>query len=75
MLKVIGASGNNLKNVTGEIPVGTFTCITGVSGGGKSTFMIETLFKAAARAAERRLRTRRRRTSGSRAFPELRQGG
>ncbi len=41
--------GNNLKNVTGEIPVGTFTCITGVSGGGKSTFTIETLYKAAAR--------------------------
>ncbi|HEY5008189.1 MAG TPA: excinuclease ABC subunit A, partial [Caulobacteraceae bacterium] len=40
---------NNLKNVTGEIPVGTFTCITGVSGGGKSTFTIETLYKAAAR--------------------------
>jgi excinuclease ABC subunit A len=49
MLKVIGASGNNLKNVTGEIPLGTFTCITGVSGGGKSTFTIETLYKAAAR--------------------------
>jgi excinuclease ABC subunit A len=49
MLKVIGATGNNLKNVTGEIPVGTFTCITGVSGGGKSTFTIETLYKAAAR--------------------------
>jgi excinuclease ABC subunit A len=49
MLSVIGASGNNLKNVTGEIPVGTFTCITGVSGGGKSTFTIETLYKAAAR--------------------------
>jgi excinuclease ABC subunit A len=49
LLKVIGASGNNLKNVTGEIPVGTFTCITGVSGGGKSTFTIETLYKAAAR--------------------------
>jgi excinuclease ABC subunit A len=49
MLKVIGASGNNLKGVTGEIPVGTFTCITGVSGGGKSTFTIETLYKAAAR--------------------------
>ena len=48
-LKVIGASGNNLKNVTGEIPVGVFTCITGVSGGGKSTFTIETLYKAAAR--------------------------
>jgi len=49
VLKVIGASGNNLKGVTGEIPVGTFTCITGVSGGGKSTFTIETLYKAAAR--------------------------
>ncbi len=49
MLKVIGATGNNLKSVTGEIPVGTFTCITGVSGGGKSTFTIETLYKAAAR--------------------------
>ncbi len=49
MLSVVGATGNNLKNVTGEIPVGTFTCITGVSGGGKSTFTIETLYKAAAR--------------------------
>ena len=49
MLKVSGATGNNLKNVTGEIPVGVFTCITGVSGGGKSTFTIETLYKAAAR--------------------------
>jgi excinuclease ABC subunit A len=48
-IKVIGARGNNLKSVTAEIPVGTFTCITGVSGGGKSTFTIETLFKAAAR--------------------------
>lgn len=49
MLKISGASGNNLKNVTGEIPVGVFTCVTGVSGGGKSTFTIETLYKAAAR--------------------------
>ncbi len=49
VLRVVGASGNNLKSVTGEIPVGTFTCITGVSGGGKSTFTIETLYKAAAR--------------------------
>ena len=48
-VKVIGAAGNNLKFVTGEIPVGLFTCITGVSGGGKSTFTIETLYKAAAR--------------------------
>lgn len=49
VLRVIGATGNNLKGVTAEIPIGTFTCITGVSGGGKSTFTIETLYKAAAR--------------------------
>jgi excinuclease ABC subunit A len=48
-IKVIGARGNNLKNVTAEIPLGTFTCITGVSGGGKSTFLIDTLFRSAAR--------------------------
>jgi len=48
-LKLIGASGNNLKNVTAEIPVGCFTCVTGVSGGGKSTFLLETLYKAASR--------------------------
>ncbi|MBB5072938.1 excinuclease ABC subunit A [Bartonella callosciuri] len=47
ILKVIGARGNNLKNISTGIPLGTFTCITGVSGGGKSTFLIETLFKAA----------------------------
>ncbi|HEX3364540.1 excinuclease ABC subunit UvrA [Phenylobacterium sp.] len=49
VLRVIGATGNNLKKVTAEIPQGTFTCITGVSGGGKSTFTVETLYKAAAR--------------------------
>jgi excinuclease ABC subunit A len=49
LLRVMGARGNNLKDVTGEIPVGVFTCITGVSGGGKSTFTLETLYKAAAR--------------------------
>jgi excinuclease ABC subunit A len=48
-LKVIGATGNNLKNVNAEIPLGTFTCVTGVSGGGKSTLTIETLYKAVAR--------------------------
>jgi excinuclease ABC subunit A len=48
-LKVTGARGNNLKNVSAEVPLGTFTCITGVSGGGKSTLVIETLYKAAAR--------------------------
>ncbi|MBU1383586.1 MAG: excinuclease ABC subunit UvrA [Alphaproteobacteria bacterium] len=49
MLRISGATGNNLKSVTGEIPAGLFTCVTGVSGGGKSTFTIETLYKAAAR--------------------------
>ncbi|MFN3912074.1 excinuclease ABC subunit UvrA [Hyphomonas sp.] len=44
-----GATGNNLKNVTASIPLATFTCITGVSGGGKSTLIIETLYKALAR--------------------------
>ena len=49
VLRITGAYGNNLKHATGEIPVGAFTCVTGVSGGGKSTFTIETLYKAAAR--------------------------
>jgi excinuclease ABC subunit A len=49
VLRVTGATGNNLKGVTAEIPAATFTCVTGVSGGGKSTFTIETLYKAAAR--------------------------
>jgi len=48
-LKLIGACGNNLKSVTAEIPLGTFTCVTGVSGGGKSTLIVETLYKALAR--------------------------
>jgi excinuclease ABC subunit A len=48
-LKLVGATGNNLKNVTAEVPLGTFVCVTGVSGGGKSTLTIETLYKAVAR--------------------------
>jgi excinuclease ABC subunit A len=48
-LKVINARGNNLKNVTAEIPLGLFTCVTGVSGGGKSTLLVDTLYKAIAR--------------------------
>jgi excinuclease ABC subunit A len=48
-LKVVGARGNNLQNVTAEIPLGLFTCITGVSGGGKSTLLIDTLYRAVAR--------------------------
>jgi excinuclease ABC subunit A len=47
-LKIIGASGNNLKNVDLAIPVGLFTCITGVSGSGKSTLINDTLYAAAA---------------------------
>jgi excinuclease ABC subunit A len=48
-LKIIGARGNNLKNITAEIPLGLFTCVTGVSGGGKSTLLVDTLYKALAR--------------------------
>ncbi len=48
-IRVVGARGNNLKDVSADIPLGTFTAVTGVSGGGKSTFLIETLFKAASR--------------------------
>ena len=48
-LKIIEASGNNLKDVSTEIPLGTLTCITGVSGSGKSTLTINTLYKAVAR--------------------------
>lgn len=46
-LKVVKATGNNLKNMTVEFPLGQFVCVTGVSGGGKSTLTIETLFKTA----------------------------
>ncbi|TWB43742.1 excinuclease ABC subunit UvrA [Nitrospirillum pindoramense] len=48
-LEVIGARSNNLKDVNARIPLGTFTCVTGVSGGGKSTLIIETLYKALAK--------------------------
>ncbi len=46
-LQVVKATGNNLKNVTVDYPLGKFVCVTGVSGGGKSTLTIETLFKTA----------------------------
>ncbi len=48
-LTLVNARGNNLKNVTAEIPLGLFTCVTGVSGGGKSTLLVDTLYKAIAR--------------------------
>ncbi len=47
-LKIVKATGNNLQNVTAEFPLGKFICVTGVSGGGKSTLTIETLYKNAA---------------------------
>ena len=49
MLRVVGARGNNLKDVTAAIPMGVFTCVSGVSGGGKSTLIIDTFYKAASR--------------------------
>ena len=57
-LKVIGARSNNLQDVTAEIPLGLFTCVTGVSGGGKSTLLIDTIYRAVAR-----------RLNGARAHP------
>ncbi|WP_135077153.1 excinuclease ABC subunit UvrA [Terasakiella sp. SH-1] len=48
-IKVKGAKVNNLQNVNAQIPLGTFTCVTGVSGGGKSSLVIETLYKALAK--------------------------
>jgi excinuclease ABC subunit A len=49
MVRIKGATGNNLQNVDANFPLGVFTAVTGVSGGGKSTLLIETLYKAAAR--------------------------
>jgi len=46
-IRVVKASGNNLRDVTVDYPLGKFVCVTGVSGGGKSTLTIETLFKSA----------------------------
>jgi excinuclease ABC subunit A len=48
-LRIVGAKANNLKNVTVDIPLGVLTCVTGVSGGGKSTLIIETLYNAVAK--------------------------
>ena len=48
-LRVVGARSNNLKDLSVDFPLGTFTCVTGVSGGGKSTLVVETLYKTLAR--------------------------
>src|SRR6202012_377634 len=48
-IEVVDAHENNLKHLRAKFPLGTFTCVTGVSGGGKSTLVIETLYKALAR--------------------------
>ncbi len=49
VLRIVGARANNLQNITAEVPLGTFACVTGVSGGGKSTLVIDTLYKVLAR--------------------------
>ncbi len=49
LIRVVGATGHNLKSVTAEFPLATFTCVTGVSGGGKSTLVVDTLYKAVSR--------------------------
>ena len=48
-LAIVGATAHNLRGVSVRIPLGTFTCVTGVSGGGKSTLIVETLYKGVAR--------------------------
>jgi excinuclease ABC subunit A len=47
-LRIVGATGNNLRSLTVDVPLGLFTCVTGVSGSGKSTLVVDTLFKHAA---------------------------
>ncbi len=49
-LRIVGATGNNLQDVSAEFPLGLFTCVTGVSGSGKSTLVVDTLFRHVAAA-------------------------
>jgi excinuclease ABC subunit A len=51
-IRIVGASGNNLRSVDVDIPVGLMTCVTGVSGSGKSTLVIDTLYRRAATALQ-----------------------
>jgi excinuclease ABC subunit A len=52
VLRIVGATGNNLCDVTVEVPLGLLTCVTGVSGSGKSTLVVDTLFRHAAAAVQ-----------------------
>ena len=69
-IKVVNARGNNLKNVTAEIPLGLFTCVTGVSGGGKSTLLDRHALQVDRPQAQQRQRRRRapRPHRGARAY-------
>jgi len=52
VLRLLGATGNNLRDVTAEFPLGLFTCVTGVSGSGKSTLVVDTLYRHVAAALQ-----------------------
>ena len=52
VLRIVGATGNNLRDVTAEIPLGLLTCVTGVSGSGKSTLVVDTLYRHVAAALQ-----------------------